>query len=189
MDTTLLGYLAIGASGGYLAGKLSDAPWAVLTLGILGLSAAYFVESGGTGLPYPDTNPDPGADSGGGDTGNQGDDPAGASAADMATIFSDAIAYARHYGYTITDRGGLLDGHLMFCEPLGAVALHATLGTCAWKYCDVLTVASQRLGQSEQWVSDFHAGFHHDTSPGLDQNSEGYQAGLSYRGQYLPGAV
>jgi hypothetical protein len=180
MDASLLGYLAVGAGGGYLAGTLSGAPWQVLTLGVLGLSAVYFVESGGTGLPYPEW--------GAGDGGGEGD-PAGGSG-DYTAIIDAAIAYAQHYGYTITDTGGYLDGHLMRCEPMGAIALHASLGTCAWKYCDIPTIVAQRLGKTEEWVMDFHDGFHHDQYPGwAHPDSDGYQVGLSYRQKYLPGAA
>lgn len=176
MDASLLGYLAIGAGGGYLAGTLSGAPWKMLGLGVLGLSVAYFVESGGTGLPYPEWSPD----GGGGDASGPGD---------TTSIIDAAIAYAQHYGYTISDRGGYLDGQLMVCEPMGAVALHATMGMCAWKYCDVPAIVASRLGQSERWVMDFHDGFHHDMTPGWSNpGSDGYQVGLSYRQKYLPGA-
>jgi hypothetical protein len=187
MDANGLVYMGVGAGGGVLAGLLSGAPWLVLTAGILGLGTAYFFESGGTGLPYPDTDPD--ATTGGGG-GSADDEPAGASGTDYNAIIQSAIAYAQHYGYTISDRGGYLDGQLMFCEPMGAVALHATLGLCAWKYCDIPAIVAGRLGQTDQWVRDFHDGFHHDQDPNWSNpSSEGYKVGLSYRQQYMPGAV
>jgi len=183
MDTNSLVYMGMGVGGGCLAGALSGAPWMVLTLGVLGLGTAYFIESGGTGLPYPDINPDSG---GGGDASAE---TAGASGDDYNTVLQNAIAYAQHYGYKITDLSGMLDGIRMECNPIGAVALHATLGMCAWKYCDIIGVAAGRLGQSESWVMDFRDGFHHSTMYDANPTSDGYLAGLNYRQQYMPGAV
>lgn len=188
MNTSSVVYVSAGVGGGYLAGLLLGAPWLVLTLGVLGLGTAYFFETGGTGLPYPDIDPDPSG--GGGSPYPAGDEPAGAGAVDYNTIIQNGIAYAQHYGYTINDRGGYIDGQLMFCEPMGAVALHASLGLCAWKYCDVPAIVAGRLGQTDQWVRDFHDGFHHDQDPNWSNpSSEGYKVGLSYRQKYMPGAA
>lgn len=109
----------------------------------------------------------------------------GGSGVDVDTKIWAAIAYAKKYGYSITDRGGYISPPLMACDPMGAVALHATLGKCAWSYCDIPQTAAGALGQNVRWVQAFHDGFKQDSYN--EDLPDVYAIGQSYRQQILGG--
>lgn len=177
-----LGYLGAGAAVGLglsvIAGE--SAAWGLL-LGagtLWGIFAARDMaqtmesDTGGSDEAGSTGPPQPGAP--------------GGSPGDTDSKIWAAISYAKRYGWTITDRGGYLSPPLMACDPMGAVALHATWGKCAWSYCNIPETAATALGQTVRWVNAFHDGFKQDSYN--EDMPDVYAIGSSYRQQILGGA-
>lgn len=96
-----------------------------------------------------------------------------------------AIAYAQHYGYTVSDRGSYYSAVLMTVCPMGAVVLHSQYQTCTWTPgCDFQSKAASVLGIADtRWVDSFHNGFKRDTYN--DDLPDVYAYGLAYRREFM----